>query len=177
MKQTTKKQSKATLLVIILSLFIGGGLVLWSYSTAGESNRVFENEIGSSQGQLSVAESTYDFGEVSMKEGLVDHEFVLDNNSGAPAKVSQAETSCMCTTAYLQVGENGQEVGPFGMPGHGGPRGIANLTVPPGEKLIVRAVFDPTAHGPAGVGPIERQIILEVGGSPLTLNFKALVKP
>lgn len=177
MKQTTKKQSKTTLLIIALSLFLGGGLILWSYNTAGKSGRAPGDEIESGQGQLSVTEPTYDFGEVSMAKGLVNHEFVLSNNSSAPVKVGAVETSCMCTTAYLKVGENGREVGPFGMAGHGGLKNSANLIVPLGEKLIVRAVFDPAAHGPAGVGPVERQIILEVGGSPLTLNFKALVKP
>lgn len=177
MKQTTKKQPKTTLLIIALSILIGSGLVLWSYNTAGKSGRSPENEVESGQGQLSVTEPTYDFSEVSMARGLVNHEFVLNNSSSASVKVGAVETSCMCTTAYLKVGESGKEVGPFGMAGHSGLKNSANLIVPPGEKLIVRAVFDPAAHGPAGVGPIERQIILEVGGSPLTLDFKALVKP
>lgn len=177
MKQTTKKQSTTTLLIIALAVVIGGGLILWSYNAAGKSGSSPEDETASNQSQLAVTEPTYDFGEVSMAMGLVNHEFILDNASSAPAKVGSVETSCMCTTAYLRVGENGKEVGPFGMAGHSGLKNNANLTVPSGEKLIVRTVFDPAAHGPAGVGPIERQIILEVGDSPLVLNFKALVKP
>lgn len=177
MKQNTKKQSTTTFLIIALALVIGGGLILWSYNTAGKPGRVPKAETASGQGQLAAMESAYDFGEASMAKGLVDHEFVLNNTSLAPVEVGSVETSCMCTTAYLRVDESGKEVGPFGMAGHSGLRNSANLTVPPGGKLIVRAVFDPAAHGPAGVGPIERQIILEVGGSPLTLNFKALVKP
>ena len=81
----------------------------------------------------------------------------------------------MCTTAFLL--KDGEEIGPFGMAGHSGVRGNANLTVNPGEEAVVRVVFDPAAHGPAGVGPIERQVMLEVGDKPLFLSFKAVVKP
>ena len=110
-----------------------------------------------------------------MAKGLVEHKYILKNNSTEAVKIGRVETSCMCTVAFLIAGDN--EVGPFGMPGHGGPAGSANLTVSPGEEIVVRAVFDPAAHGPAGVGPVERQIALEVGGQPLFLDFKAVVKP
>ena len=124
-----------------------------------------------------MAESNYDFGEVSMAKGLVEHEFILSNTSSAPVNIGSVETTCMCTTAYLKV-SGGKEAGPFGMPGHGGPRGAANLTVNPGEKLIVRAVFDPAAHGPAGVGGVERAVIIDVGKQePVVVSFKALVRP
>ena len=175
MKKSVKKQSTTTFVIITLSLIIGGGLILWSYSVAGKSGSAPKEEIASGQDQLTVTESTYDFGEVSMTKGSVDHEFVLRNNSSAPVKIGRAETSCMCTTAYLASG--GKEVGPFGMAGHGGIGNNANLTISPGEELIVRTVFDPAAHGPAGVGSVERQIVLKVGDAPLVLSFSAVVTP
>ena len=167
------KQSQKTALIIIASIVIGGGIILWSY----QSSKSTESGISGVSGTLVAAEKVYDFGEVSMAKGLVEHEFILSNSSSAPVKISQAETSCMCTIAYLRVND-GKEIGPFGMPGHGGPRGTANLTVQPGEKLIVRAVFDPAAHGPAGVGAVERAVIMDVGQQePLVVSFKALVTP
>ncbi|MDP2650601.1 MAG: DUF1573 domain-containing protein [bacterium] len=174
-KKIVKGGSRTTLWVIIASLVIGGGIIFWSYQNAqtlpGKQTSSF------SSGELAVAESSYDFGEVSMAKGLVNHEFVLSNTSSGPVKVGSVETTCMCTVAYLKVGE-GKEVGPFGMPGHGGARSAANLTVNPGEKLIVRAVFDPAAHGPAGVGTVERAIIVDVGKQePVVMSFKALVRP
>jgi len=63
------------------------------------------------------------------------------------------------------------------MPGH---TAIPNLSVQiePGQTAEVEAVFDPAAHGPAGVGVIERQVTLELNGqSPLQLSFKAVVTP
>lgn len=167
-----------TILIILASLLAGGGLIFWSYNSTKTSSQEqnLVSPSGSESGLLTAAETNYDFGEVSMAKGLVEHKFVLKNNSTESVKVGRVETSCMCTVAFLLT-KDGKEVGPFGMPGHGGPGGRADLTVAPGEEVVVRAVFDPAAHGPAGVGPIERQIVLEVGGQPLFLDFKAVVKP
>lgn len=165
-----------TILIILGALLLGGGLVFWSYNSSKAPQTAPELvTAGALATVLTAAETSYDFGEVSMAKGLVEHKFVLKNNSTEPAKIGRVETSCMCTTAFLVM--NGKEVGPFGMPGHGGPGGSANLTIKPGEEVAVRAVFDPAAHGPAGVGMIERQIMMDVGGSPMYLDFKAVVKP
>ena len=126
-------------------------------------------------GQLTVAESFYDFGSVSMAKGLVTHKFTLTNAGSVPATVTKMYTSCMCTKAKLTVAD--QSWGPIGMPGH---TAIPNLSVQiePGQTAEVEAVFDPAAHGPAGVGVIERQVTLELNGqSPLQLSFKAVVTP
>ena len=126
-------------------------------------------------GQLTVAESFYDFGSVSMAKGLVTHKFTLTNAGSVPATVTKMYTSCMRTKAKLTVAD--QSWGPIGMPGH---TAIPNLSVQiePGQTAEVEAVFDPAAHGPAGVGVIERQVTLELNGqSPLQLSFKAVVTP
>ncbi len=167
-----------TILIILVSLLAGGGLIFWSYNSTKTSSQEqnLVSPSGSGSMMLTATETNYDFGEVSMAKGLVEHKFTLKNNSSEAVKIGRVETSCMCTVAFL-LSKDGKEVGPFGMPGHGGPAGSANSIVNPGDEVIVRAVFDPSAHGPAGVGPIERQIALEVGGEPMLLNFKAVVKP
>lgn len=126
-------------------------------------------------GQLSVSESFYDFGSVSMAKGLVTRKFSLTNSGSVPATITKMFTSCMCTKAKLTVA--GQTWGPIGMPGH---TAIPNLAVQidPGQEAVVETIFDPAAHGPAGVGVIERQVTIEQNGqSPLKLSFKALVTP
>lgn len=81
----------------------------------------------------------------------------------------------MCTTATLMMG--GKQFGPYGMPGHGFIPKI-NETMDAGEEATVEVVFDPAAHGPAGVGRIERGITIENNaGRPLELGFTALVTP
>ena len=126
-------------------------------------------------GQLSAGETFYDFGTVSMAKGLVTHKFTLSNSSPIPATVTKMFTSCMCTKAKLTIAD--KTWGPIGMPGH---TAIPNLAIQiePGQEAVVETIFDPAAHGPAGVGNIERQVTIEQNGQPpLQLSFKALVTP
>ena len=81
----------------------------------------------------------------------------------------------MCTTATLKIG--GRQKGPYGMLGHGFIPKI-NETLNSGEEALVEVVFDPAAHGPAGVGPIQRAIAIENNaGEPVELLFAAIVTP
>jgi hypothetical protein len=81
----------------------------------------------------------------------------------------------MCTTATL-ITLAGKK-GPFGMPGHAPIPSITEIMAPEG-RAQVEIVFDPKAHGPAGVGRIERVITLENNtGKPLELGFVAMVTP
>jgi len=124
---------------------------------------------------LTVEESLYDFGAISMSAGKVSHSFVVKNSGDGPVTLTKLYTSCMCTEASLVMGE--RRVGPFGMAGHG--------FIPPidealeaGQSGTVEVVFDPAAHGPAGVGKIERVVFLENdSGSPMEITFSATVTP
>ena len=63
------------------------------------------------------------------------------------------------------------------MGGHGFIPSI-NETINPGEEASVEVVFDPKAHGPAGVGKIQRVVTIDNNaGSPMELSFSALVTP
>lgn len=117
----------------------------------------------------------YDFGSISMKDGKVTHMFSLTNGSGKPVVIRKIITSCMCTEAFLVHGEDRK--GPFGMQGHGFVPPV-NETVSTNDKRMVEVVFDPAAHGPAGVGNIERAVFVEdENGGTAMLTFKALVTP
>ena len=52
-------------------------------------------------------------------------------------------------------------------------------TIDLGEEVSVEVTFDPAAHGPSGVGPIERQVVISTGANqqPISLQFKAVVTP
>ena len=54
----------------------------------------------------------------------------------------------------------------------------ANELIKAGESRTIRVVYNPNAHGPAGVGRIDRFVTLtdEAGGA-LQLEIKALVTP
>lgn len=159
-----------TLAVIVVFL---GAIIWFSNPTSKEGG--LANVAATSNGTLAAAETFFDFGTVSMAAGNVSHSFKLANNSTEPVTITKMYTSCMCTTASLILGE--ERIGPYGMPGHGS---IPKLdqAISAGEDALVEVVFDPTAHGPAGVGRIDRIVYLENNaGEPLELKFTALVTP
>jgi hypothetical protein len=95
--------------------------------------------------------------------------------SAENAVIRKIYTSCMCTEARLLLG--GEVYGPFGMQGHGSIP-VINKIVAPNEEAKVEVTFDPAAHGPAGIGKIDRTVFIENGGGvPVELHFTAFVKP
>ena len=130
---------------------------------------------GNSAGRLSAAQTKFSFGPISMARGKVTHRYPITNSGTEPILIRKLYTSCMCTTAALV--KNGKAGEAFGMPGHS-PIPTINVPINPREEAFVEVIFDPAAHGPAGVGPIERVVTLENnGGQPLELEFAALVSP
>jgi hypothetical protein len=175
-----------TFIVIIVLLFIG----LFFFARPGKNGNSPTSaegipqgaqELGDSHsavtgGALTAPEKLYDFGTISMKNGDVTKDFTITNSTNNDIFVPTLTTSCMCTKAYI-VESNGTTKGPFGMPamGYVPP---SNETIKAGESRIIRVVYDPNAHGPAGVGQIDRTITLtEKSGASLQLEIKALVTP
>lgn len=131
---------------------------------------------GTVKSELTAPETLFDFGTISMKNGLVNKEFVVTNPTDRDIKIATVLTSCMCTSAYI-VNADGNVKGPFKMPGMGYVP-PANEVIKAGENRIIRVVYDPNAHGPAGVGRIDRFVTLtDASGGTLQLEIKALVTP
>ena len=81
----------------------------------------------------------------------------------------------MCTTAELNI--DGRSFGPYGMPGHM-PVPMIKETIEAGARAQVEVIFDPNAHGPAGVGLIDREVIIENSSEiPFRLKIKGIVTP
>lgn len=149
------------------------GIVWAMRPSSGDSVAV--PSVSSSAGAISAEEENFDFGTVSMAAGKVSHLFRVKNTSQEAVVIEKMYTSCMCTSAALEIA--GKAFGPYGMPGHGFVPSIGEA-VAPGAEAVVNVVFDPAAHGPAGVGRIQRAIIIENNaGEPLELGFTALVTP
>ena len=126
--------------------------------------------------RLTASETVYDFGTISMKNGNVTKEFTVTNSTTQDIIIKTILTSCMCTKAFI-VEPDGNTKGPFSMPGMGYVP-PANELIKAGESRIIRVVYDPNAHGPAGVGMIDRFINLsDDAGGAIQLEIKALVKP
>src|SRR3989344_2889068 len=156
--------------IIVLGLV---GLMWW-----GRSNQAAGPSESSNGGKSSLvaSEALYDFGTISMANGTVSKVFKVTNPTDKDIILSNIVTSCMCTTAYIE--KAGREKGPFGMPGHGGLTARANEVIKAGESLDIKGVYDPNAHGPAGVGPVDRFVELtEANGGTTQVEIKAVVKP
>lgn len=165
---------------IVVGVVILGGFI-WIARPNGKSTLPVS---ANTNGALMVQDaSNYDFGSISMANGKVNHEFKIKNIGVEAVTISKVYTSCMCTTAVLIIGDpsvgSGQvkKLGPYGMPGHVFIPTIGE-TLNPNEEATVDVVFDPAAHGPAGVGKIERAVIVENNaGQPIELLFSAMVTP
>ena len=160
-----------TIIIFILAI---AGLVWWGRSNqASGPSQAGAGTNGNSS--LIASETFYDFGTISMKNGLVSHIFKVTNSTGRDIEVKTVNTSCMFTKAYIESVSG--EKGPFGMPGMG--------FVPPANELIkagdsrdIKVVYDPNAHGPAGVGAIDRFVYLtDANGETLGFEIKAVVTP
>ena len=123
---------------------------------------------------LAAIPAVFAFGRVPINGGNVGTKFVITNVAGRPVRLLRVYTSCGCTTASLTFSD-GTRAGPFGMPGHDLPIQYDRI-VKPGERFEVEAVFNPAAHGPAGLGSVSRSVILETAaGPPLAFGFTANV--
>lgn len=154
-----------------MAIFVLGGLI-WIARSDFQNNTISIK----SNGILTVEEANnYNFGAISMAAGKVKHQFKIKNIGSESVIINKIYTSCMCTTAKLIVGD--KQFGPYGMPGHAAVPKI-NGEINPDKEAIIEVVFDPAAHGPAGVGQIQRIITLENDASqPVELRFEAIVTP
>lgn len=166
---------------IIIVLVVVGILVLISWGKASQNSKTDEETSTSHpakiESSLVATETFYDFGTISMANGNVSKMFKVVNSSSEDIKVSSLITSCMCTSSYI-VRPDGSKNGPFGMPGHGGIVPKANEVIKGGESREIEVIYDPNAHGPAGVGRIERAVYLEdENGKVIEFKFKVNVTP
>lgn len=150
-------------------------IVLSTILFINERNGISRTETDSSSA-LSSSESTFDFGAISMQNGKIAHQFEVKNNGTEAIMIEKVYTSCMCTTAYI-IDNLGKRYGAFGMPGHAGAQ-MESVPVLAGTFITVEAIFDPSAHGPSGVGFAKRSIYLEtnsISSPKLELSFQATV--
>lgn len=167
-----------TLLKVLAVVAVFVGLFGWSYVSRTSTAASIQGAAGTNapQSRLTAEETFYDFGTISMRNGDVSYDFKVRNATGEDILVPTLVTSCMCTSALI-VAPDGSTKGPFKMPGMGYVP-PANETIRAGESRIIRVVYDPNAHGPAGVGQIDRFAILtDASGGVIQFEVKALVTP
>lgn len=146
-------EKKVLIGILVATFLILGGAVMLLGQTSSGTN--LEKTAGA---KVETSEASFDFKDINYLGGNVEHSFLIKNIGDKELKIANMSTSCMCTTVYLKTAA-GKSPG-FGMKGHSASSDwTGNLA--PGESGEVVAVFDPTAHGPSGVGPIDRIVSLE----------------
>ncbi len=150
------------------------GLLFYAQPESADHSTMNQAPSGDSL-ELSLTPGDYDFGTISMKEGKVTKSFQIKNDQADEIKLAQIYTSCMCTEAQIVI--DGKEYGQFGMQGHGAMK-MLNQILKPGQEAELLVTFDPNAHGPSGIGVIERTVSLQSDqGDVATVNIKANVIP
>ena len=157
-------------IIVAAAIAVFFALIIFAKPTAGNNNQTTSNSFLSADGV------NFDFGTISMAKGEVSKMYKIKNSTDAPITINRISTSCMCTKATLIRGD--KKEGPFSMPGHGGYAPEINQVMAPGEEAEIETVFDPAAHGPAGVGPANRKVFIDSSDNKrLILGFKANVTP
>ncbi|OGY44091.1 MAG: hypothetical protein A2729_00910 [Candidatus Buchananbacteria bacterium RIFCSPHIGHO2_01_FULL_39_14] len=166
-------QNKEIIIGLVVALLILGGII-WLAKASSSADQV-NPPLATINQSIVVPIDTYDFGTISMAKGKVSYSFTIKNSASQSLMLKKIYTSCMCTSATL-VSAAGRR-GPFGMPGHGVVP-LANYTLKPNEEAQIEVTFDPAAHGPAGVGPVNRIVYLEDQfGAVNQLRISATVTP
>lgn len=151
---------------IIAVLVLIGGYFIFSESKPDES-------VKSGTGKLELfGENNFDFGEILMAGGDVKYNYTLKNTGDGTTKITNVQTSCMCTQAKV-FDTKGESVGVFGMGGNHGPNPRINLDILPGEEIVVEATYDPMAHGPDATGELVREIFISTDiNQEIKLKFR-----
>jgi len=155
---------------VLASIILVVGGLIWLGSTKEEGTA------NASSGSLSVSETSWNLGMISMKDGLNEKKIELKNETDSPVTVTEMQTSCMCTTATV-INENGRKGPTKGMVGHGGTPRMSQV-IAPGETAQLAVVYDPNAHGPDAVGPITRNVTIRTDSADqpkIDLRFSGIV--
>jgi hypothetical protein len=166
--------SQNMLTIVLLAVVVLLGLI-W-VAKPNQDNQAARNPNAATKSQLTLSEDIYDLGTVFMSQGNISKKITLSNNTQEDIIVKKIFTSCMCTEAFI-VSAKGRK-GPFGMPGHGQIVRDANETIKSGESREVEIIFDPNAHGPAGIGRVLRVVYFEDSlGNVAQFEFEGTVRP
>src|SRR3972149_7996708 len=141
------------IIALVTAVVLSGGVFL--FSNSGGSAARIEKTLGA---QIQIPHKNFDFKDIKYNGGNVTHAFPIKNNGSKELVLANLSTSCMCTQVYLKKGD--EKSPSFGMKGHSAASDWKGVLMPKEEAEVI-VVFDPTAHGPQGIGPVERFVSAE----------------
>lgn len=147
--------NRKIVLIFLATLFLIGGV----YLIIRNQTKVADSALPKVDPQdVQISPESYDIGKVLMKNGFVIRESEIKNNSQNILRVKNIVTSCMCTRAQIVFGDKRSRFYAMEMSGAKNPNIDFDIPARTTAKLVIR--FDPAAHGPAGVGPVDRSVWL-----------------
>lgn len=154
-KEQSTKSNKAKIKKIVIVSVIALGVLLIGFWGISGAVKYFSKKTAGGTPQILISETQYDFGTVSMANGIIKKTFEIKNTGSGPLEIKQIKTSCHCTTAVLKVGDRqsptfGMDNNPF----------FWSEEIPAGETGTLEVLFDPAYHGPQGVGSIIRDVYM-----------------
>ncbi len=126
-------------------------LLLGYYMLSGDEGKSANSPV------ISIEPTEYNFGDVSLRGGVVKTVMTIKNVGGADLIINDMETSCGCTSATVEKG--GEEGPAFSMKGHGPAPVGWSQTLQPGEAALLNIYYDPAVH-PELRGAVTRAIAL-----------------
>ncbi len=146
---------KILIVIAIITLAILGGAVIFLSNTSSSSTKaILQKTVGA---KIETSETNFDFKDILYSKGDAIHKFKIKNIGDKPLSIANMATSCHCTKVFFKniKGESPK----FEMKGSVPSNWVGIIN--PGEEGQVVSDFDPTFHGPQGVGPISRIISFE----------------
>jgi hypothetical protein len=158
--------------VVVGTVALIGGLAFWLTRSAGGGSGGGDSFVSASEATNLEASPSgiMSLGPVAYGGGIVSKSFEVTNNSDKAIKLRKITTSCMCTAAKVKMGD--KETKLFGMEMNGDLNPLIDFDIPAGATVQAIFNFDPAAHGPQGIGAIDREITLffDVGYKTLEFN-------
>lgn len=155
-KTTMSKDIKYLIIFIIVFIVLIGGFAVLVSNKDAQETKISSIKLDSKT--VEVTPNNDDWGLIPIGGGIVEKTYEVKNLTTGTLNLKRIVTSCMCTKASFEVGENKSAF--FGMEMSGDKNASINISVGPNQIATLRVRFDPAAHGPQGVGPFDRVISL-----------------
>ena len=155
------KEGKTILAIIVGTiLLVGGFAFLMTRASSGSNSNGKDSYINNVEAaNLGASPSgRIDLGKVPYRGGIISKSFDIKNTSTSAIKLRKITTSCMCTVAKVKLGN--KETKFYGMEMNGDLNPLLDFDLPAGETAQVIFEFDPAAHGPQGIGAVDRVIMI-----------------
>lgn len=136
-------------IIVGFLILLSAGVFLLTKGVKEDENIPYQDVAG-----IVATPVSYDLENVPIKGGVVTKEYEIKNTTDKVIKIKKIATSCMCTTASVEIGD--RKTSFFGMEMPGDKNAPINLEITANETGRVIVNFDPAAHGPQGVGPFDR---------------------